>query len=488
MAADTADWPSLIETKEQPPRKKRPSEAGNGTSSSSPPSSEKDGAPNNAGGGTGGATGGGAPNKKGGRKMSLAALPDSLAPTQGGRANGDGRSSARQFDRNSNASGRSGRGGASNNNNRRSQEALATNSSRDGDASSAPGPRGGSGRGGRGGRGGFGGRGAGAGAAAAYTASGSVAATASAAAVAAATTPYAYGYMNNSIFYNPAAFSMAGAPAKAQVMEALRMQIEYYFSVDNLCRDIFLRSKMDNDGYIPVAVIANFNRVRMLTPDLALIQEALRDSAVVRFNADNTLLRCKDNPLQWVPPPLSSNGSAPSPSPSPRAVAGTSTPTNVQASPTAPPPPAAESSAAPVTPVREEAAKEEQEDDLFELDEVRAARTGCSSSSGAWARVWLGAKWPEAITMPCLYNCLNCGLKSELQVGGCIFGDICATYLGLIRCPIAEGSASLLWLLSVAHIFIVTPLSLCRSKRRVVRRLSPAARGCASLRTRTSRS
>jgi hypothetical protein len=32
-------------------------------------------------------------------------------------------------------------------------------------------------------------------------------------------------------------------------------------SMDNLCKDIFLRSKMDNNGFIPVSVIANFNRV-----------------------------------------------------------------------------------------------------------------------------------------------------------------------------------------------------------------------------------
>jgi la-related protein 1 len=41
-------------------------------------------------------------------------------------------------------------------------------------------------------------------------------------------------------------------------------QIEYYFSMDNLCKDIFLRSKMDDQGFIPISVIANFNRVSTL--------------------------------------------------------------------------------------------------------------------------------------------------------------------------------------------------------------------------------
>lgn len=35
----------------------------------------------------------------------------------------------------------------------------------------------------------------------------------------------------------------------------------FWCSMDNLCKDIFLRSKMDNNGFIPVTVIANFNRV-----------------------------------------------------------------------------------------------------------------------------------------------------------------------------------------------------------------------------------
>ena len=37
----------------------------------------------------------------------------------------------------------------------------------------------------------------------------------------------------------------------------------YYWlgSIENLCRDIYLRSNMDEHGFIPVTVIANFNRV-----------------------------------------------------------------------------------------------------------------------------------------------------------------------------------------------------------------------------------
>ena len=34
----------------------------------------------------------------------------------------------------------------------------------------------------------------------------------------------------------------------------MRLQIEYYFSVDNLVKDVFLRSKMDDHGWIAISV------------------------------------------------------------------------------------------------------------------------------------------------------------------------------------------------------------------------------------------
>lgn len=46
---------------------------------------------------------------------------------------------------------------------------------------------------------------------------------------------------------------------------------EYYFSVDNLERDFFLRRKMDADGFLPMTLIASFHRVQALTTDISLI-------------------------------------------------------------------------------------------------------------------------------------------------------------------------------------------------------------------------
>ncbi|OCK78937.1 hypothetical protein K432DRAFT_279072, partial [Lepidopterella palustris CBS 459.81] len=43
---------------------------------------------------------------------------------------------------------------------------------------------------------------------------------------------------------------------------------EYYFSVDNLCKDMFLRKRMDSKGFVLLSVIAEFNRIKQLTPDI----------------------------------------------------------------------------------------------------------------------------------------------------------------------------------------------------------------------------
>lgn len=47
----------------------------------------------------------------------------------------------------------------------------------------------------------------------------------------------------------------------------------YYFSVENLCKDLYLRNKMDADGFVSLAEIANFNRIRQITQDIRLVSE-----------------------------------------------------------------------------------------------------------------------------------------------------------------------------------------------------------------------
>jgi la-related protein 1 len=68
------------------------------------------------------------------------------------------------------------------------------------------------------------------------------------------------------------------AQADPQRTTTVRRQIEYYFSAQNLCHDMYLRSKMDAEGYVPVSVLVHFNKIRVINPCAADLLEALKKS------------------------------------------------------------------------------------------------------------------------------------------------------------------------------------------------------------------
>ncbi|ACO61912.1 predicted protein, partial [Micromonas commoda] len=110
------------------------------------------------------------------------------------------------------------------------------------------------------------------------------------------------------VYYPPQQVGGRGAipagPAKEQILAAVRQQVEYYFSVENLCKDLFLRQRMDAEGWIPLPVIAGFNRIRMMTPEPAVVLEAIQGSAVVEVEAvggaDGHRLRKMSDWQSWV--------------------------------------------------------------------------------------------------------------------------------------------------------------------------------------------
>ena len=60
----------------------------------------------------------------------------------------------------------------------------------------------------------------------------------------------------------------AGGGEDARPLDvAVRAQIEWYFSVDNLARDVFLRSRMDAEGFVPLEVLLSFRRVERMLED-----------------------------------------------------------------------------------------------------------------------------------------------------------------------------------------------------------------------------
>lgn len=84
-------------------------------------------------------------------------------------------------------------------------------------------------------------------------------------------------------------------------------QIDYYFSDVNLANDEFLKSNMDEHGWVSVSLIANFPRVKNLTNNIELILDSLRNSSVVEVNGDK--LR-KRNWTRFLPPIYQQVGSS----------------------------------------------------------------------------------------------------------------------------------------------------------------------------------
>lgn len=68
------------------------------------------------------------------------------------------------------------------------------------------------------------------------------------------------------------------ATAETLRRQKLRQQVEYYFSNENLFRDFFLRRHMDEAGFVPLALLASFHRVRELSEDLGELCFALQES------------------------------------------------------------------------------------------------------------------------------------------------------------------------------------------------------------------
>lgn len=69
---------------------------------------------------------------------------------------------------------------------------------------------------------------------------------------------------------------------------AVKTQIEYYFSKENLSSDVFLASQMDANFSVLMSVIMNFPKVKLLTSDEGVLRKALEDSTVVTI-VDNRL-------------------------------------------------------------------------------------------------------------------------------------------------------------------------------------------------------
>ncbi|KAK6245586.1 hypothetical protein SCA6_008676 [Theobroma cacao] len=109
------------------------------------------------------------------------------------------------------------------------------------------------------------------------------------------------------------------APPPAMIMPVpelplpalLLHQIDYYFSDANLVKDEFLKSNMDDQGWVPISLIAGFPRVKSLTSNIQLILDSLRSSTIVEVQDDK--VRRLNEWMKWIPSRVSTESGILSP-------------------------------------------------------------------------------------------------------------------------------------------------------------------------------
>ena len=79
----------------------------------------------------------------------------------------------------------------------------------------------------------------------------------------------------------PAQLGPADYSLDVHRLTLLTKQIDYWFSLDNLVKDIYLRKHMDSSGYVHMNVVTRFNRLRILEPTLEDVRNAVAHSHVV---------------------------------------------------------------------------------------------------------------------------------------------------------------------------------------------------------------
>uniref|UniRef100_A0A2I3SAQ9 HTH La-type RNA-binding domain-containing protein n=1 Tax=Pan troglodytes TaxID=9598 RepID=A0A2I3SAQ9_PANTR len=66
--------------------------------------------------------------------------------------------------------------------------------------------------------------------------------------------------------------------------ECLKKQLEFWFSRENLSKDLYLISQMDSDQFIPIWTVVNMEEIKKLTTDPDVILEVLSSSPMVQID------------------------------------------------------------------------------------------------------------------------------------------------------------------------------------------------------------
>ncbi|XP_060914390.1 la ribonucleoprotein 4Aa isoform X1 [Labrus mixtus] len=73
--------------------------------------------------------------------------------------------------------------------------------------------------------------------------------------------------------------------------ESLKKELEFYFSRENLSKDLYLMSQMDSDQFVPIWTIASMEGIKALTTDMDLILDVLKSSPMVQVDEKGEKVR-----------------------------------------------------------------------------------------------------------------------------------------------------------------------------------------------------
>lgn len=87
-------------------------------------------------------------------------------------------------------------------------------------------------------------------------------------------------------FVQPISSAIFFPPPDSELHTKIVNQIDYYFSDLNLSNDTYLKRNMDDQGWVPLNLIAGFNKVKLLTDNIQIVLDAVRTSSVVEVQGD----------------------------------------------------------------------------------------------------------------------------------------------------------------------------------------------------------
>lgn len=108
-------------------------------------------------------------------------------------------------------------------------------------------------------------------------------------------------YQSGATFFSPHTNYGPQLTGEALV-QAIKTQVEYYLSINNLLRDSFLRSHMDAEGWILISIITSFKKMERLSQSVPEIVAALLSSTEVDVK-DESLIRRKSDWQRFLPVP-----------------------------------------------------------------------------------------------------------------------------------------------------------------------------------------